>query len=368
MSFPLSRRMLITGALGALPMAKALAQAAPAPSAEAPGPLRLVANENPYGPSPAARQAVVEAAAQGWQYAFSEVGALAAALAAHHGVPADHVVVTAGSVEALRLAAMLWCADGGNLVAAHPTFDVLPRYAERLGCEGRRVPLDASMTHDLGAMAAAMDAETRLVYLCNPNNPTGTLLPAGAVRDFVAEISPRAPVVVDEAYLELQDDEGAHTAIERVLAGDRVVVLRTFSKLHGMAGLRVGYAIAPPDIAGRLEARRVSFMSRPGVMAALASLADTEFQAFSRARIREAMAVTTGAFDALGLAYTPSHGNFDAVDTGVPVAEFSAAMRAQGILTGRPVAGYPTWARISMGRVEDMHRLAGAMRSFLAPA
>jgi histidinol-phosphate aminotransferase len=219
------------------------------------------------------------------------------------------------------------------------------------------------MTHDLEAMASAVDGETRLLHLCNPNNPTGTLLDGGAVRAFVAELSPRVPVVVDEAYLELQDDETAHTAIDRVLAGDRVVVLRTFSKLHGMAGLRVGYAVAPPALAGTLRERRVTFMSRPGVTAALASLADTDFQAFSRARIREAMAVTTGAFDALGLAYTPSHGNFVAVDVGEPVAEFSAAMRAEGILTGRPVEGYPTWARISMGKVEDMHRLAEALRN-----
>jgi histidinol-phosphate aminotransferase len=328
------------------------------------GMLRLIANENPYGPSPAARAAAADAVEQGWKYAIRETGVLKKLIADHEGVGTRNVFVCAGSTEALRIAALIFGRDGGRVVAANPTFSFLPTYARYLGCEIDEIPLDDSMRHDLEAMASAVGADSRLLYVCNPNNPTGTLVQGPALGAFIDEVSQRVPILVDEAYLDLWDDLPKHTAVRSVLADKPVIVTRTFSKLHGMAGMRVGYAIAPPDIIKRLEQFRVTQMSFPGVLAATASLQDTEFLEFSRARIRECLDVTSAVFEELGRPYMPSRGNFIYFDTGGSPREFMGAMRQSGILTGLSYAPYPTWARVSMGKVEDMHAFADAARAY----
>lgn len=356
----ISRRALLAGALIGVVSVRTRAKGADRP----PAMRRLIANENPYGPAPAAQSAAAEAVKNGWRYAVREVGALKADIARLEGVDPSQVMVSAGSTEALRVSALALAGKGGRVVAARPTFFFLPDYARKLGCDVAEVPLDEAMTHDLDAMAAAVNPATRLVYVCNPNNPTGTQLEVARLNDFIATVSPRAPVLVDEAYLDLNPDWRALTAVVRVRAGDAVIVTRTFSKLHGMAGLRVGYAIGPAELVRRLEALRVSQMSYPGVLAAAASLKDGEFLDFSRARIREGRDMTTAAFDELGLDYVPSHGNFVFFDTGGSPRAFAAGMRERGILTGMPSPPYPGWSRVSMGRVEDMQAFAAAARDY----
>lgn len=358
----MSRRSLLT-AVGGLVVAgsaltRAMAQDRP------PQMLRLIANENPYGPSPAARAAANKAVAEGWKYAMRETGALKKLIAEQAGVATRNVMVSAGSGEALRVTAMAFGQNGGRVVAATPTFAFLPSYARTLGCEVDEVPLDADMKHDLEAMVAAVRDDTRLAYVCNPNNPTGTLVDGKQLASFIDAVTPRVPVLVDEAYLDLWDDAPEHTAIASVLAGKPVIVTKTFSKLHGMAGMRVGYAIAPPELIERLEKLRVTMMNGPGIAAATASLQDSEFLAFSRARIRECLAITSGVFEELGRPFTPSRGNFIYFDTGDSPRDFMGAMRKAGILTGLSYPGYPTWARVSMGRVEDMRVFADAARAY----
>ncbi len=328
--------------------------------------LRLIANENPYGPSPAARAAANKAVDEGWKYAVRETGELKKLIAAHEGVATGNIMVSAGSSEALRVAALLYGRHGGRMVAATPTFSFLPGYARTLGCEINEVPLDVAMKHDLDAMAAAVDVGTRLVYVCQPNNPTGTLLDGKELHAFIDDVSVRSPVVVDEAYLDLWDDLPLHSAVSKVREGKQVIVTRTFSKLHGMAGLRVGYAIAPKEVIKQLEQLRVTQMSYTGVLAATASLQDKEFLDFSRARIRECLAITNGVLDELGLPHTETRGNFVYFDTGGSPREFMGAMRKAGILTGLSYKPYATWARVSMGRVEEMEILADAMRGYFA--
>lgn len=356
----LSRRALLAGALMGVVVGRTWAKAAPRP----PAMRRLIANENPYGPGPAAQVAATEAVKNGWRYAVREVGALKADIARLERVDPEQVMVCAGSTEALRVGALALAGRGGRVVAASPTFFFLPDYARKLGCDVAEVPLDDAMTHDLEAMAAAVNPATRLIYVCNPNNPTGTQLDVARLDAFITAVSPRAPVLVDEAYLDLNPDWRALTAVARVRAGDAVIVTRTFSKLHGMAGLRVGYAVGPAELIQRLEALRVSQMSYPGVLAAAASLQDEEFLDFSRAQIRAGRNITTAALAALGLKYTPSHGNFVFFDTGGSPRAFAAGMRKRGILTGRPSAAYPSWSRVSMGRVEDMQAFAAAARDY----
>ena len=358
----ISRRSMIM-ATGSLLSATSLNILA-APSTPRPGMLRLIANENPYGPSPAVRAAAQLAVADGWKYAMRETATLKKLIAAHEGVPADHVMVCAGSSEALRVAVAVFARTGGRIVAATPTFNFLPAYAKNIGCLVDEIPLDQKKSHDLDAMAGAIHADTRLVYVCNPNNPTGTMITGDKLKAFIDTVTPHTPVLVDEAYLDLWDDIAEHTAVTSVLAGKPVIVTRTFSKLHGMAGLRVGYAIAPPEIIEQFEKLRVTLMSYPGVLAATASLQDTEFLTQSRLHIHECLTITSKVLKELNRPFIPSRGNFIYFDTGGSSRKFMGAMRQAGILTGMSYAPYPTWARVSMGKVEDMQVFAQAARDY----
>ncbi len=364
-----SRRELVLAspALAAVPWLAAAAQApAPAPGAPA-GLVRLIANENPYGPAASARQALLATLDSAWQYPMGQDQALKRLIAAREGLTPEHVMVGEGSGEILRIAGLLFGRDGQQVVAARPTFTFLQDYARLLGGTLTEVPLDAQLRHDLPALGAAVGPATRLLYLCNPNNPTGTLVPGPEIRPFVAAMARRTTVLVDEAYLDLWDDWPAHTTTDRVRAGDPVIVTRTFSKLHGLAGLRVGYALAPPPLIKRLEQHRMTLLGAPGVAAATASYQDLEFQAFARARLREAMGLTLAAIRDLGLRHVEDgRGNFVFFDTGQPLADFSAAMRRAGFLVGRPFPPYDTWCRVSLGTVAQMRDFVAALRAHFA--
>lgn len=364
MSASLSRRELlrISGALAAgaaAPLATA-ARAPEAPAAAA-GPARLSFNENPYGPGPAARAAIAAGVADAWKYAVAEEMALRARIAAREGVPPAQVVVGAGSSEILHLAAL--AAGRGELVTAAPTFSLMAEEVRALGGAVREVPLDAQLRFDLGALRAAVGPATRLVYVCNPNNPTGTRVPGAELRAFIAGLPPEVTVVVDEAYLELASDMAGHSALASVKAGANVVVARTFSKLHGLAGLRVGYALARADLAewmGRLKSSSVNGL---GLAAASASYEDIAFQEESRRRLAEGLALTVATLRDLGLRHAESYANFVFFDTGGPVAAFTAAMRERGFALGRPFPPYASWCRVSMGTVAQMQGFAAALRA-----
>lgn len=364
MSSSLTRRSLV---LATPVLAAAALLDGPRARAADPGPVRLVANENPYGPSASARRAVADSLATAWQYPIGQDQPLKMLIAEREGLTPAHVMIADGSGEILRIAALVFGRNGGSVVAATPTFDFLQSYARQLGGVVTEVPLDEALCHDLPRLDAAVTATTGLLYLCNPNNPTGTLVPGAELRPFVAALARRTTVLVDEAYLDLWADWPAHTVTERVRAGDPVIVTRTFSKLHGLAGLRVGYALAPPELIRRLEAHRTTILGSTGVAAATASYQDLDFQAFARARLAEALAITTGALADLGLRHVAGgRGNFVFFDTGKPVAEFSAAMRQAGYLVGRPFAPYATWCRVSMGTVDQMRGFAAALRGHFA--
>jgi histidinol-phosphate aminotransferase len=359
----LSRRALL--ATSSLLVAARTAPATGQAPADA-GPVRLIANENPYGASAAALAAVRDALPEAWQYPVGREAALRRLIAAREGVAPEQVLVGDGSGEILRVAALAYARTGGGVVAAKPTFDFLPAYARLLGAPVTDVPLDGAMRHDLPAMAAAVTASTALVYVCNPNNPTGTLVPGRELRPFVGEVSRRAPVLVDEAYLDLWDDAADHTCVDLVRAGEAVIVTRTFSKLHGLAGLRIGYAVAPAEIIQRLQPLRMSLLNTAGIAAATASYQDLAYQALSRKRLQQSLAITREALADVGWAATETRGNFVFFDTGRPVGEFSAAMREQGFLVGRPFAPYDTWCRVSMGTAPQMERFAAALRRHAA--
>ncbi len=371
MTSHVSRRSLLLGAAAAAAtlskrpaLAQATARGPVAPASGAPGLARLIANENPYGPSASARLAITETLATAWQYPMGNDQPLKQLIAAREGLTPQHIMIAEGSGEILRIAGLVF-GLGREVVAATPTFGFLQAYALQMGATVTEVPLDDNLRHNIKALAAAVTASTGLLYICNPNNPTGTLVPGPELRPFVQEMASRTTVLVDEAYLDLWEDWPQHTATDRVRAGEPVIVTRTFSKLHGLAGLRVGYALAPPELIQRLEQHRMTIQGSTGVAAATASYQDLEFQALSRARLKEGLAITTEALQKLKLRHVENgRGNFVFFDTGGPLADFSAAMRRAGYMVGRPFPPYSTWCRVSMGTVPQMRGFAAALQTY----
>jgi histidinol-phosphate aminotransferase len=316
---------------------------------------RLDANESPYGPSPAARAALRDAIANAGRY--SDLGdELIAAIAKRHDVTSEHVVVGTGSFAILEMVTRTALRDGGKAVLPDPTFPGVADCATLLGRKIERVPLDKKAVHDLDALGAAIDGDTRLVYVCNPNNPTGTIVPAADVAAFCQRHAPRTRVMVDEAYADYVEDRGYGSMDELVRQGVPIVVVRSFSKLFGMAGLRVGYAIAPPAVIKNLRRSRTAgervWVSGMGAAAALASLGDADFIRTVRRDNAAVRAKLVGDLEKLGLTVPASQTNFVfLVPPGKPDA-FRVALADRGVrIAGRDELG---GCRISMGLPDEM--------------
>jgi len=354
----LSRRELL--AVSALLLARprtALPTTAPGTD-----PIVLCWNENPYGPSPAARAAVSDAIASSCRYPDDDIAALVSALSAKEGFPVDHIVTGTGSGELLCALGQIHGHDGGEIIAAAPTYAELTDYAAHAGARLRYVPVDKQLRHDLTAMRAAVSERTSAVYLCNPNNPTGTALPAAAIRAFVDSLPEKVTTIVDEAYMDFADGAGVGSVVDLVGKGKRVVILRTFSKIHGMAGIRVGYGIARPDLTAELALTRMTSANIFAMRAARASLADHVFLTDTRRRILASRVRITTELRRLGLSFADPQGNFVFFDTGVPLAHFDAAMRRHNILVGRLFPPYDTWCRITIGTEPEVAAFLEALR------
>lgn len=326
-------------------------------------PVVLCWNENPYGPSPAARLAVSHSIAEGCRYPpDGEINALVDDLARHEGVGADHIAIGTGSGELLRALGFLYGHDGGEIIAATPTYEELIAYATRRGAAMRFVPVNAQLRHHLAAMHAAVSDRTRAVYLCNPNNPTGTALPAAQIRDFVHALPDGVVTIVDEAYMDFVDAEGVASVADLVQGERPVIVLRTFSKIHGMAGLRCGYAIARPELAASLAGACMTTPNIFAVRAARASLADHDFLTDCRRRVLASRTRIVSEFMRLKLNYAEPQGNFVFFETGMPLTRFSAQMKQRGILVGRRFAPYDNWCRITIGTEPEVEAFLRGLR------
>ena len=361
MSMAVTRRELLA-ASALLLGGPRLALRAVAGEAPPSGPLVLCWNENPYGPSPAAREVVARSIADGCRYpSDQDFDALTHAIAQHEGTQPDRIAIGTGSGELLCALGLLCARDGGELVAAEPTYLELPKYARRAGATVRFVPVDAQLRHDLAAMAAAITELTRAVYVCNPNNPTGTAVSAAQIRTFAAALSPQVTLIVDEAYMDFTSGAGVQSVSDLIEGERRVVVLRTFSKIHGMAGLRLGYSLARPDVTKQL---RETTMTTPNILvvrAARASLADAAFLADTRRRILASRARISGELARLKLRYAEPEGNFIFFDTGVPLATFTQRMKTRNILVGRRFPPYDSWCRITIGTEPEVDAFLSAL-------
>ena len=332
------------------------------------GPIRLASNENPYGMAPSAKQAINDMWKEHAWYGAAAVPELRKIYAKQMGVPEDYVLVTAGSGDVLSIVALAYAMQGGEVLTPWPTYEGLPRYAEALGARVHKVALDGDLAHDLEAMERRHVQSVDLVFVCNPNNPTGTLTDSAKLRAFVSNASRKSAVLVDEAYHDFVTDPGYTSMIDLVKAGENVIISRTASKIHGLAGLRTGFAIARPDIIARLQPCVTSFPGVFGARAAAASLQDTAYQNMCRDRNSEGRAIMQTAVKALGRRMTSSHTNFVFFDTGMPVEKVQAAMLTKGFLIGRAFPPYSTWARISIGTPDEMKRVAAALPEIVKPA
>jgi len=330
--------------------------------------IRLDSNENPNGPAPAALDAIRSAFSEAARYPRSPASQLTSAVARLHGVQEQNIVAGAGSGEILRMAVYGFTSPTRPLVQGLPTFEDPGRYAELIGTPVRAIPVDRQLRLDLNGMAAQVEG-AGLVFFCNPNNPTATVHPAKAVADFIArvnKISPTTIVLVDEAYHHFVEDPGYQTAIPLAMENPRVIVCRTFSKIYGMAGLRIGYAIGQAEPMKALRRHRLgNSVNVLGAAAAIASLPLTAHIEREKQRNHDVREFTRTAFASWGYQAGPSEANFVMVDIRRDAAEFQKACRASGVLVGRVFPPLTTHARISIGTETEMRQSIEVFRKVL---
>jgi histidinol-phosphate aminotransferase len=330
--------------------------------------LRLSLNENPYGPSPHVTEAIHREFARLNRYADTDAAQqLAEQIAAHERVPAEQVVLG----EILGLLGIVLASEGGpgsEFLYSTPGYLALIDAAARLGGIGVPVPLNAHYENDLAALSEKITAKTRAIYLVNPHNPTGTVNETQAFRQFLRASSKHAVAIVDEAYLEYTDDFAARSAVSLVREGENVIVFRTFDKIHGLAGLPIGYVLAPRALAEALRkqgAGDAEALGRLNIAAASAALDDTAQVVRTRTAVARERSKWLSVLHDLNLPHTDTHTNFIFFDAGQPQAKLAAALRAQGIDIGRPHPPYTNWARVTIGLPEENLRAQAALRKVL---
>lgn len=362
------RQILQGGALLGATMLPGVAQIALADELARPAKLiRAGTNENPYGPSRVALQAINDAIKLSNKYGGGKRRELVDLVAKINGVDPTHVALSSGSGEILKTGGLIASWDRGSIVCADPTYHDLVRYAGRAGSEIIRVPVKRDMQCDLDAMARAIRSDTVMVYLVNPNNPTPTLMMYDELRDFVLEVAKERMVFIDEAYFEYVDHPDYGTMIDLVAEGHKnIIVARTASKIHGLAGLRVGFGFAHPDHIAKINDLKTGANNHLGVEAAYASYQDNDFQDFTRRKNRESMAIVEGMFDELGVRYVKSETNFTFFETGIPVDELNAQLLEHGIMSGRAFPPFTNWSRISMQTPEEMRYYVQTFKQLFA--
>ena len=331
-------------------------------------PIRLNSNENAYGPSESAKKAIIESLKDANRYPRNYTAKLREEIALREGLTPDHVLLTAGSTELLGLAGLVYGLDKGELVACNPTFDFLMLYAERLGCSWGRTTLTPEYQQDLNALDKACGSKTSLIFICNPNNPTGIEVPTQELKDFCETQSAKYPVYVDEAYVELSPNGRNSSMASLTLNNPNIIVGRTFSKVHGLAGMRIGYALANPVTIERLSnlhTGRGMTLSCTSAAAALASLNDPDFEAYCRTKIIDNREMLSKAFDQMGVKYLPSAANFVLFSNDKFRTDPAESLEKDNILVRKYDHLYG-WTRVSIGTTEEMEKFIAAVRKYIS--
>jgi len=308
------------------------------------------ANENPLGPSESARKAIANIIPNGGRYAPPLYFSLMKMFAEQMGVPVDHVMVYDGSSPPLHYTSLAFTSPTRSFVCGNPTYEAGQRAAEIAGAKIHGIPLAKDHSHDVAAMIKA-DPNAGLIYICNPNNPTGTTTSKEQIDYAVANKPAGAVILVDEAYIHLSD---ATSAIDHVKAGKDVIILRTFSKIYGMAGIRCGFAIARPDLLKKLENYGQSPMPITGMIAAQASLMDSELVPARKKLIADTRNKTFAWLKANNYSFIPSESNCFMIDVKRPGPQIRSLMAKDDVHIGRSWAAWPTYVRVTVGLPSEM--------------
>jgi histidinol-phosphate aminotransferase len=328
--------------------------------------VRLSANENPYGPSPKALEAITNSFGLACRYPDEHNNVLIDKLAKLNGVNHDQILLGDGSSEILKLCAETFTGkEQGNLVVADPTFEAILEQAKINGAEVVKIPLTPTFAHDLPKMLAV--AKQGLIYVCNPNNPTASITPKEDLRDFIAKTPRETTILVDEAYFHYADSPDYESVIPLVKDYQNLVVARTFSKVYGMAGLRCGYCVAQPETIKRMRPHQMwDSVNCMALAAATASLDDSDQVTNGQRSNREAKQFTTSELDKMGYKQIPSQANFIMFDCKRPVVPIIKAMKERNVQVGRLFPALPNHMRLTIGKKSEMESFLVAFREVTA--
>src|SRR5437870_8914879 len=362
-------RLLGAGAAAAV-VRPSLSFAKPTQSVTTPlaegGIVRLSANENPYGPSPKAFQAITDSFGLACRYPDEHNNVLIDKLAKLNGVNHDQILLGDGSGEILQLCAETFTGpQNGKLVAADPTFEAILNNASANGAEVVKVPLTSSFAHDLPKMLTV--AKGGLIYICNPNNPTASITPKDELHEFIAKTTPDTMILVDEAYFHYADSPDYESLITLVTDHPNLIVSRTFSKIYGMAGLRCGYCVAQKETVERMRRNQMwDSVNCMALAAATASLDDAEHVPNGQRLNREAKTFVIPELDKMGYKQIPSQANFIMFDCKRPVVPIIKAMKERNVHVGRLFPALPNHMRLTIGKKSEMESFLSAFREVTA--
>ena len=328
---------------------------------------KLANNENPYGPPESVMKAMTHAMKYSNRYGYPD-GGLTEEIAKHHGVKPENIMLAAGSGEILNVSSTTFLQDGRMLVGADPSYNIFYSHATALKADIIKVPLLPDFRQDIPGMIHATRVNARdvgLVYLCNPNNPTGRLITKDEVKQFLDAVPEDVPVLIDEAYHHFVDDPGYATSVPYVLEGRQVIVARTFSKIAALAGMRLGYALAPKGLIQRMRPYGTGSINAIVKYGGVAALRDTESQGWVKKRTITLREKTIRDLAALGYKSIPSDTNFFMVHLARPIVPVIDEFKKKGVLVGRPFPPLNEHLRVSIGTADEMNRFMVAFRDIM---
>ena len=329
---------------------------------------KLASNENPYGPPESVMKAMTGAFKYANRYGYPDSGIISE-IARLHGVPEDHVLIGAGSGEILDVVGSAFASGGKKVLGVEPSFGAVYQHVTSIKGEAVTIPLTADFRQDIPGLIAAAKKNYRelgFVYLCNPNNPTGQIVTKQEVKQLLDSIPEGMPVLIDEAYHHFVDDSNYASSVPYVLEGRPVIVARTFSKIAALAGMRLGYAIAPKAMVEQMRPFSTGTVSALVKYGGVAALKDTASQANVKKLTIALRTRTTNELTGMGYSVIPSEGNFFMVDVRRPMQPLIAEFRTKGVLVGRPFPPMNQHLRVSVGTSDEMNRFVSAFKEIVA--
>lgn len=329
---------------------------------------KLASNENPYGPPESVMKAMMTGMKYSNRYNFPD-GNLVAEIASHHGLAPDNVLLGAGSGEILSVVALALLEGNKKVIGVDPTFHTVYQFATGVKAEAIRIPLLSDYRQDIPGIIAATKQNAKdvgLVYLCNPNNPTGRILTADEIKTLLDGIPENVPVLIDEAYHHFVNDPAYATSVPYIAQGRPVIIARTFSKIAALAGMRIGYALASPQMLARIKPHSIASINAMAKWGAVAALKDTESQAHVKKVTIELREKSASLLKSQGYASIPSEANFIMIDIKRPVQPVIDAFKTKGVIVGRPFPPMLQHLRVSIGTPDEMQRFHTAFREIFA--